>query len=189
VTPAAALAGVMLVAASAAAPTPPSPRTGAPSPAAEPTPIVSAEDLAELRARALLSPVPAIRWEDVRDTFDDRRGAAPHEALDIAAPRGTPAVVAKLFRSVPGGLTVYLFDRDRRFAYYYAHLDGYAPGLHETQAVKRGDVVGYVGSTGNAAVDAPHLHFAIFKLEPAPRWWRGTALDPHPLLRPSDGSP
>ncbi len=159
--------------------------------AVAPTPVVSEADLAELRARGLAFPVPSIRWDDARDTFTDRRGTAPHEALDIPAPRGAPAVavddgvVEKLFRSVPGGLTIYLFDRERRFAYYYAHLDRYEPGLHEGQVVARGDVLGYVGSTGNASPDAPHLHFTIFKLDPTTRWWRGTPLNPHPLLRPS----
>jgi murein DD-endopeptidase MepM/ murein hydrolase activator NlpD len=167
-------------------------RSVTPAPtAAEPTPVVREADLRDLRARALAFPVPSIRWEDTPDTYTDRRGAAPHEALDIPAPRGAPAVavddgvVAKLYRSVPGGLTIYLFDRGRRFAYYYAHLDRYEPGLHEGQIVARGDVLGYVGSTGNASPDGPHLHFTIYKLDPSGRWWRGTALNPHPLLRPS----
>jgi murein DD-endopeptidase MepM/ murein hydrolase activator NlpD len=163
-----------------------------PTPKPEPTPVVDDADLAELRARALAFPVPEISPATVRDTFADRRGGGdrPHEALDIAAPRGAPVVavddgtVVKLFRSVPGGLTIYLFDGARRFAYYYAHLDRYAPGLAEGQRVARGDVLGYVGTTGNAAPDAPHLHFAIFKLEAEPRWWHGTPLDPHPLLVP-----
>ena len=160
-----------------------------PTPAA-PTPVVTDADLEKLRARALLFPVPAVPPADVAASFADIRRDGIHEALDIPAPRGAPVVavddgvVAKLFHSVPGGLTVYLFDRDRGFAYYYAHLDGYAPNLHETQPVRRGDVIGYVGSSGDAAAGSPHLHFAIFKLETEPRWWRGTAIDPHPLLVP-----
>jgi murein DD-endopeptidase MepM/ murein hydrolase activator NlpD len=104
------------------------------------------------------------------------------------APRGTPVLAAvdgtveKLFESVPGGLTIYEFDRERTHAYYYAHLDRYAAGLAEGQALRQGDVIGYVGSTGNAAEDAPHLHFAIFVLGPEKRWWQGTAIDPYPLL-------
>jgi murein DD-endopeptidase MepM/ murein hydrolase activator NlpD len=90
--------------------------------------------------------------------------------------------VEKLFTSVPGGLTIYEFDRERTHAYYYAHLDRYAAGLAEGQALRQGDVIGYVGSTGNAAEDAPHLHFAIFVLGPEKRWWQGTAIDPYPLL-------
>jgi murein DD-endopeptidase MepM/ murein hydrolase activator NlpD len=158
------------------------------APTVEPTPIVDAGDLADLRARALLFPVPTVRRGDVHDTFADARGGHPHEALDIAAARGAPVVavtdgtIAKLFTSVPGGLTIYLFDRDRRFAYYYAHLDGYAPDVQEGREVRRGDVLGWVGSTGNADPGGPHLHFAIFKLEPTPRWWHGTPIDPYPLL-------
>ncbi len=129
----------------------------------------------------------------LRDTFAETRdgGARPHEALDIMAPRGTPVLAAvdgtveKLFESVPGGLTIYEFDRARERAYYYAHLDRYADGLAEGQSLRRGDVIGYVGSTGNAAEDAPHLHFAIFVLGPEKRWWQGTAIDPYPLLAPA----
>ena len=105
------------------------------------------------------------------------------------APRGTPVVavddgkVVKLFNSKPGGLTVYQFDPDEKLAYYYAHLDRYAPGLAEGTVVKRGDVIGYVGSTGNANPDAPHLHFAVFVLGPEKRWWQGTPINPYPLLK------
>jgi len=167
--------------------------TPVPTPAASPapTPVVSEADLQELRERALVFPVPQISPGTVHDTYDDRRAGHGHEALDIPAPRGAPVstattgVVTKLFPSVPGGLTIYLVDESRRYAYYYAHLDAYAADLAEGQRVARGQVIGYVGSTGNAAPDAPHLHFAIFKLEPEPRWWHGTALDPHPLLVPS----
>jgi murein DD-endopeptidase MepM/ murein hydrolase activator NlpD len=88
----------------------------------------------------------------------------------------------KLFYSVPGGRTIYQFDPEQQFAYYYAHLDGYAEGVKEGMAVKRGDVLGYVGSTGNANAAAPHLHFAIFRLGPERRWWQGTAIDPYPWL-------
>ncbi len=158
--------------------------------AAAPTPEVTERDLDDLRARALVLPVPQISPALVRDTFSDHRGGRPHEALDIAAPRGAPVVavddgtVVKLFHSEPGGLTIYLFDPERRYAYYYAHLDAYAVGLAEGQTVRRGQVLGVVGTTGNAPPDAPHLHFAIFKLEPEARWFRGTPIDPRPLLIP-----
>ena len=142
---------------------------------------------------ALLLPVRGVQAAQLHDTFSEARGGGtrPHEALDIMAPRGTPVLAAvdgtveKLFESVPGGLTIYEFDRDRTRAYYYAHLDRYADGLAEGQALRRGDVIGYVGSTGNAAEDAPHLHFAIFVLGPEKRWWQGTAIDPYPLLAPT----
>ena len=90
--------------------------------------------------------------------------------------------IEKLFASVPGGLTIYQFDPTRTWAYYYAHLDRYAPGLAEGRQLERGDVIGYVGSSGNASEDAPHLHFAIFVLGPEKHWWEGTAIDPYPLL-------
>ena len=138
---------------------------------------------------ALLIPVAGVRAAQLTDTFNDSRdGTRRHEALDIMAARGTPVLatsdgtVAKLFTSVPGGLTIYEFDPTSTYAYYYAHLDHYAPGLAEGKAIKRGDVIAYVGSTGNASADAPHLHFAIFVLGPEKQWWKGTAIDPYPLL-------
>jgi murein DD-endopeptidase MepM/ murein hydrolase activator NlpD len=105
------------------------------------------------------------------------------------APRGTPvrAVdqgnVAKLFTSKEGGLTVYQFNDARDLCYYYAHLDHYATGLKEGTLLRRGDVLGYVGSTGNASPAGPHLHFAVFRLGPEKQWWKGTAIDPLPLLQ------
>ena len=125
----------------------------------------------------------------LRDTFNDGRPGHTHEAIDIAAPRGTPVYavddgrLVKLFTSVPGGLTIYQFDPDGRLAYYYAHLDRYADGLREGVALRRGDVVGYVGSTGNASPDAPHLHFAVFRLGPEKQWWKGTAVNPFGALQ------
>ena len=90
--------------------------------------------------------------------------------------------IVKLFYSVRGGKTIYQFDRSGRYCYYYAHLDRYAGGLAEKQRVSQGEVIGYVGSTGNAKADAPHLHLAIFKLTPEQRWWEGTPIDPYPAL-------
>ena len=123
------------------------------------------------------------------DTFTQSRGEGRlHDAIDIMAARGTPVVavadgrVAKLFDSKQGGLTVYQFDRDEKLAYYYAHLDRYAAGLVEGKQLRRGDVLGYVGSTGNANPDGPHLHFAVFVLGPEKNWWKGTAVNPYPLL-------
>ena len=140
---------------------------------------------APLAARALQFPVDGIQPETVRDTFDDGRPDHRHEALDIMAPRGTPvrAVedgrLVKLFESKPGGLTVYQFDPAGQLAYYYAHLDRYAEGLKEGVQLRRGDLIGYVGTTGNAAPDAPHLHFAVFLLGPERQWWKGEALNPY----------
>ena len=140
-------------------------------------------------AGGLLVPVQGIAASQLLDTFSDARsGGRVHDAIDIMAPAGTPVLavadgsVEKLFDSERGGLTLYQFNPERTLAYYYAHLQGYAPGIAEGQALRRGQVIGYVGSTGNASPDAPHLHFAVFQLGPQPRWWEGTAVNPYPLL-------
>jgi peptidoglycan LD-endopeptidase LytH len=137
----------------------------------------------------LVMPVEGARASELHDSFDETRGATRrHEAIDIMAPRGTPVVAAvdgsieKLFTSNQGGLTIYEFDRDRNYCYYYAHLDRYAEGVKEGQLVHRGDRVGYVGSTGEASAEAPHLHFTIFQLGPDKHWWLGTPINPYPFL-------
>lgn len=154
-----------------------------------PQPVGAQDAAALLDARPLAMPVDGVRPQALRDTFADGRAGGPHEALDIMAPRGTPVraaddgTVVKLFNSVPGGITVYQFDPTGRLAYYYAHLDRYAEGVREGMALKRGDLIGYVGSTGNARADAPHLHFAVFVLGPEKHWWQGVAINPYPALR------
>ncbi len=138
--------------------------------------------------RAMILPVAGVDRSSIRDMFNDARGGRRHEAIDIMAPTGTPVIatddgtVKKLFTSKPGGLTVYQFDPDQRFCYYYAHLDRYAAGLHEGQFLHRGEVLGYVGTTGNAPKNAPHLHFALIRLDKERRWWQGTYVNPYPLL-------
>ncbi len=133
-------------------------------------------------------PIEGLKVSQLHDSFDEMRGAGRHEAIDIMAPRGTPVhavtdgVVTKLFLSKPGGKTIYLFDPAGIFCYYYAHLDAYQPDLREGMRVSRGQVIGYVGSTGNANPSAPHLHFTIFRLGPEKHWWQGTALNPYPFL-------
>jgi murein DD-endopeptidase MepM/ murein hydrolase activator NlpD len=181
------------------APAPMQPSHGSPALPARMPPAAATSALAAAAAtpsptqpatpNALLIPVAGVRAAQLTDTFNDSRdGTRRHEALDIMAARGTPVLaasdgtVAKLFTSVPGGLTIYEFDPTSTYAYYYAHLDHYAPGLAEGKAIKRGDLIAYVGSTGNASADAPHLHFAIFVLGPEKQWWKGTAIDPYPLL-------
>jgi len=139
--------------------------------------------------RRLIIPVQGVSVTNIRDTFNEIRGTqGKHEATDILVPRGTPVlavddgVIKKLFLSKPGGITIYQFDPTEHYCYYYAHLDRYADGIHEGMKVQRGDVIGYVGSTGNASPDAPHLHFAIFVLGPEKRWWEGTPINPYPIL-------
>jgi murein DD-endopeptidase MepM/ murein hydrolase activator NlpD len=149
---------------------------------------VSAADRQALAGRHLAMPVQGVAARSLVDNFDEGRGGHKHEAIDILAPRGTPVVavddgrVARLFRSAAGGITVYQFDRDEKFVYYYAHLDRYASGLKEGAMLKRGEALGEVGTTGNAPRNTPHLHFTIFRMGPEKRWWKGTAINPYPFL-------
>jgi murein DD-endopeptidase MepM/ murein hydrolase activator NlpD len=133
-------------------------------------------------------PIRGLDFADLRDTFEEVHDGHKHEAIDIMAPRGTPVravvpgTIRKLFLSKPGGNTIYEFDEMEAYCYYYAHLDGYAKGLREGMRVERGDVIGFVGSTGNADARVPHLHFAIFELGPERQWWKGKAVNPYPRL-------
>lgn len=145
--------------------------------------------MARLRDRTLVVPVAGVRASNLSDTYLQGRdaGLRAHEALDIAAPRGTPVLavengrIAKLFLSRQGGITIYQFDPAAEFAYYYAHLDRYASGLTEGAVVQRGQVIGYVGSTGNASIASPHLHFGVYRLGPERVWWKGRPLNPYGL--------
>jgi murein DD-endopeptidase MepM/ murein hydrolase activator NlpD len=167
------------------------PRPVAPPSSATPAaPEALPAEADELRHRNLTLPVQGIRPDQLSDTFNDTRGTARrHEALDVLAPRNTPVLavedgtIAKLFLSDAGGITIYQFDPSSGYAYYYAHLERYADGLKEGAQVKRGQVLGYVGTTGNAPRDTPHLHFAIFKLGPDRKWWEGTPIDPYSVLK------
>jgi murein DD-endopeptidase MepM/ murein hydrolase activator NlpD len=143
-----------------------------------------------LGERDLQVPVQGVRADQLVDSFHDTRdGTRQHEAIDILAPRGTPVLaaengtIARLFLSKAGGNTIYQFDPSREYCYYYAHLDRYAEGLKEGDHVSKGQTIGYVGTTGNAPKDTPHLHFAIFRLTPEKHWWEGTPLDPYDILR------
>ena len=170
-----------------------SPATAAatdPSSAVATTGVVSVSAVEMLRKRSLHLPVDGVRQNDLRDSYADaREGTRAHEAIDIMAPRRTPVraaddgTIEKLFTSKAGGLTIYQFEPSGTFCYYYAHLDAYADGLHEGETVTKGDLLGYVGSTGNASPDAPHLHFSIFRLTPERQWWKGEPINPYPVLR------
>jgi len=139
----------------------------------------------------LAVPVQGIKPAQLSDTFTQARagGVRSHDAIDIMAAEGTPVLsasdgtVEKLFFSDGGGgLTVYVRSPDQRWTFYYAHLQGYAPGLAEGQQVKRGQLLGRVGHSGNANPAGPHLHFAINRMEPGQRWWQGNPINPYPLL-------
>jgi murein DD-endopeptidase MepM/ murein hydrolase activator NlpD len=139
----------------------------------------------------LAVPVAGVGVDDLVDTFTQARagGARRHDAIDIMAPHGTPVVAAApgtverlFFSQGGGGVTAYIRSPDGRWSYYYAHLQRYAPGLKEGQKVERGQVIGYVGSSGNANPEGPHLHFAINRMAPGDDWHGGEAINPYPLL-------
>ncbi|HSV82932.1 MAG TPA: M23 family metallopeptidase, partial [Ramlibacter sp.] len=142
-----------------------------------------------LAQRTLQVPVVGVLPTVLTDMYEQGRGGRTHEAIDIAAPTGTPVVavddgrIVKLFDSKPGGLTIYQFDPNKQLSYYYAHLQRYADNITEGMTVRRGDVIGYVGSTGNADPNVPHLHFGVFRLDAKANWWEGEPVNPYPALR------
>ncbi|MBV6522146.1 MAG: L-Ala--D-Glu endopeptidase [Gemmatimonadaceae bacterium] len=144
--------------------------------------------IAEILARkALMVPIDGMTPEQVTDTYGARRAGGPHRALDLLAPRGTPVLSADAGRVLSlrtnrnGGTTVYAIDTDRRFIYYYAHLSGYRRGLEAGMPLQAGDVIGYVGTTGNAPPDLPHLHFQVMHYRPD-KYWDGEPVNPFPFL-------
>ena len=172
-------------------PTPPVPSTtfprDAPPSVAQPVTPSPSQPNAE-PTLTLSMPIAGVDPTTLHSNFSEARGGHAHEALDLMTPRGTPVMavaegnVVKLFNSKPGGLTVYQFDNTQKWCFYYAHLDRYAPGLKEGMLLRKGEVLGYAGSTGDASPEAPHLHFAVFELGPEKSWWKGTAIDPLPLF-------
>ena len=158
-------------------------------PKAEP-PVTLAEGL-WVGPAGLAIPVDGVEPNELTDTYTQARagGARTHDAIDIMAGEGTPVrsasdgTVEKLFHSQGGGgITLYVRSPDQRWTYYYAHLQGYAPGIAEGQRVRRGQLLGRVGHTGNASAAGPHLHFAINRMEPGEKWYQGRAINPYPLL-------
>lgn len=157
-----------------------------------PTPAVAPSDVDALRAQSLAVPVAGVAATDLIDSFDDKRGSdRRHNALDIMAARNTPAVAAtsgtilKFHSSVAGGLSIYMMDATAKFIMMYGHLDSYRPGLKEGAAVKRGEIIGFVGTTGNASPTAPHLHFQIMRSDNPKEWWKGTPINPFLIYRPA----
>jgi peptidoglycan LD-endopeptidase LytH len=135
----------------------------------------------------LIVPVRGLAAADLSDTWGAARGEGrQHEGIDIMAPQGAPVLAAadgeivRFWNSERGGVTVYQADDSGQLVYYYAHLSAYADNLKEGDRVRQGDVIGYVGATGNATT--PHLHFEIQRTSDARRWWNGRAVNPYPYL-------
>lgn len=166
-------------------PTPPdAPPAQVPGQAAVPGPSEGSHPM-------LVVPVQGVSRAQIVDTWGQSRanGARVHQATDIVAPEGTrvvaaaPGTVEKLFYSNGGGgITLYVRSPDRRWSYYYAHLQRYAPGLVEGMRVDAGDPLGFVGDTGNSGAGNFHLHFALSRMEPRDGWWQGRPVNPYPLL-------
>ena len=158
--------------------------------AAAPPPAQLNDASLDVLRSELIIPVTGVFAKELRDTFTEARGQGRvHDAIDIPAARGThvlaatPGRVLKLFTSKAGGLMVYAADSSERFILMYGHLDGYAPGLADGSPLTRGQTIGFVGTTGNAPPNLPHLHFAIARSTDISRWWQGTPVNPYPLLR------
>lgn len=140
-----------------------------------------------LTAGRLRFPVPAVSRAAMSDSFAEARGKRSHLAVDILAPRGSPVVavedgtLARLSSSPAGGISIYQLNAAERYCFFYAHLERYAEGLTNGQTVKRGDVIGYVGTSGNAPPNTPHLHFAIYEVTSPKQCWGGRPIDPYSL--------
>ncbi|MEA2205796.1 MAG: peptidoglycan LD-endopeptidase LytH [Blastocatellia bacterium] len=163
--------------------------SAAPSVSASPINTPSPQPLPPSQAN-LIVPVLGVKPDQLRDTFADARSEGRvHDAIDIAAPHGTPVIAAadgpvvKLFPSERGGTTIYQLSTDGRYVYYYAHLDRYAEGLAVGHFAKQGETIAYVGDTGNAGAGNYHLHFSIALIADPKRYWEGTNVNPYPLLR------
>jgi murein DD-endopeptidase MepM/ murein hydrolase activator NlpD len=148
------------------------------------------DDVQYLRSRRLIIPVVGVGPEDLRDDFNASRGGGRrHNAIDILAPFGTPVIAAddgyvlRLSRNSAGGIVLYATDPEERIVYYYAHLAGYHDRMAAGRALQKGDTIGYVGTSGNAPQNTPHLHFQIMRMPAGRRYWSGEPLNPYPLLR------
>jgi uncharacterized membrane protein len=179
-----------LVALGDSIPTPSTAPDGTTSPKELAAPPATTRNDLELLAAELAMPLAGVDPAKLHSSFNDlRSGMRRHEALDIMAPRRTPILsaaagrVLKLFTSKAGGLMVYATDSAQRFILMYAHLDAYASGLRDDVPLSRGETIGYVGFTGNASPSAPHLHFAIARSGDVKEWWKGSAIDPLPVLQ------
>jgi murein DD-endopeptidase MepM/ murein hydrolase activator NlpD len=165
-----------------------------PGPSPSATPAASRPTQADAEyfdEHQLMVPVEGIAPNKLRDTFNEARdGGRTHRATDILAPRGTPVLAAidgeiiQRKQNSLGGNTIYMIDDEHRYLYYYAHLERYSDGILETVRVRQGMVIGYVGTTGNAPPDTPHLHFQVMRYNPDQRdWWNGTPVDVRTFIR------
>lgn len=160
-----------------------------PSPDPNPTIYFTPTPLAAEPGK-LITPVVGIKPEQLQDTFSDSRSEGrTHDAIDIMAPAGTPVVavadgyIVKFHDSEAGGITIYQISTDKRFFFYYAHLQSRAHGIVEGQFVKQGSIIGYVGDTGNAGPGNTHLHFSINIVTNPRRFWDGESINPYPVLK------
>lgn len=158
-------------------------------PALGSTSVSGAETVDYILARGMAIPVAGLTASQLQDTFDEGRSSGRvHRALDILAPRGTPVVAAdggrvlRVSANTLGGNTIYTTDPLGRVVYYYAHLEGYRDGLEQGATIVRGDTLGYVGTSGNAPKDSPHLHFQVMRMPADGKYWEGEAINPYPLF-------
>jgi murein DD-endopeptidase MepM/ murein hydrolase activator NlpD len=149
----------------------------------------SATTVAELRRMNLLFPIANAEVSAIKNSFYETRGCYMHEAADILAPRNTAVLavtdglIARLMNNKAGGITIYQYDPSSKYVFYYAHLERYAENLQEGDRIARGQVIGYVGTSGNAPPNTPHLHFSITKMTDEHKWWRGASVDPYEVYR------
>ena len=151
-------------------------------------PVASASD-EFLLTRHIVLPVAGADMSKVEDSYSEPRdGGRVHRAIDILAPRGTPILSAddgKILRMTTntlGGISMYTVDTENRLVYYYAHMDHYNDAMSPGRTIVKGDTLGYVGTTGNAPKDTPHLHFQVMRWPADGKYWNGDPIDPYEAL-------
>lgn len=129
---------------------------------------------------SLPNPLPN---QHLADTWGGARSAGrSHEGIDIFAARGTPihatteGIVSKVGENNLGGRTVTVIGAGGA-GHYYAHLESYAD-ISPNDWVDAGDIIGYVGDSGNAKGTPTHVHYGIYI--------NGRAVNPYPLLAKDD---
>jgi peptidoglycan LD-endopeptidase LytH len=152
--------------------------------------VATGADSDSINSINLIIPVEGVHPNELHDTFNAARsGGRRHHAIDILAPRGTPVLAAadgeiiRLSWNKAGGNTIYQMNEDRKLIFYYAHLDSYADDLAPGGYARKGDVIGYVGDTGNAGAGNCHLHFSIWVVTDPKKYWQGANINPYPILR------